>query len=156
MNIAHIEYSICTKSLDIFVSGCKPPYCQGCCNPELISFKNGKGWLYVVGKIRKYLIEYDTLIDNIFLVGGSFNHQDVEQVEDFLNMFTEHTDAFKNKKIWLFAREELDEIQDIFKEKCHYIKCGAFIPELRVPCHIQEGVRLATSNQIVYKKGIDY
>lgn len=156
MKIANVGYSIATKSLDIFVSGCNPPYCVGCYNIELVDFNKGMQWTHYVGKIRRYLYNYSKMIDNIFLLGGSFNHQDSEELENFFNMFVIYPEVFKDKKIWLFAREELDDIQDIFKENCHYIKCGAYIPELKTEDNIQYNIKLATSNQKIYIKGVDF
>ena len=37
-----------------------------------------------------------------------------------------------------------------------YIKCGKYIPELTTDDNIQYGVHLATSNQRIYKCGVDY
>ena len=156
MNIVHIEYSIKTKSLDIFVSGCNPPYCEGCCNPELIDFDNGRGWMYFHNKIKKYIEDFDNIIENIFLLGGSFNHQDDEQLEDFFYIFKELTNIFENKKIWLFAREDLKDVKSIFKENCQYIKCGEYAPALKCENNIKYGVKLATSNQVIYQKHVNY
>lgn len=153
MNIAHVDYSIFTKSLDIFVSGCNHPYCDGCCNPELASFNAGTEMLRWIDTIQKYIDTYKDLIDNIFLVGGSFNHQTDIGLECF---FRKNEEAFKSKDIWLFCREELEDVKDIFKENCKYIKCGPYIPELKCEDNIQYSVKLATKNQNIYKKGIDY
>ena len=54
MNISYIDYSPATKSLDIFFSGCNPPYCSGCYNSELIDFNCGTDWRNWVDKIEKY------------------------------------------------------------------------------------------------------
>lgn len=151
MNINYIEYSIATKSLDIFVAGCNPPMCKDCCNPELMNFDNGKDWHLFIPIIRKHILKFDLLIDNIFLLGGSFNHQDDKELCDILQFLSSF-----NKDIWLFARENLDNIKPVFKQYCNYIKCGAFIPELRCGDNIQYGIQLATSNQIIYQKGKDF
>lgn len=37
-----------------------------------------------------------------------------------------------------------------------YIKCGKYIDELKTTNHIEYGVVLASSNQHIYKKGVDY
>jgi glutaminase len=39
---------------------------------------------------------------------------------------------------------------------CDYIKTGRYIPELKVNENVHYGINLATSNQKIYKKGIDY
>lgn len=149
MNIAYIEYSIAQKSLDIFISGCNNQ-CKDCCNPEIKDFTSGKDWHEYIETIFNYLKKYDELIENIFLVGGSPNHQNTKDLEEFFNTLN------TNKKIWLFAGEELDKIQNIFKQKCDFIKCGEYIPSLQCDDNIQYGIKLATSNQKIYKKGEDY
>ena len=151
LNINYIDYSPNTKSLDIFCAGCNKPYCKECCNPELLDFSNGQEWHAWRDSIYGYCHRFDSLIDKIFLLGGSFNHQDDNAVKEMLQYL-----SLFNKEIWLFAREDLSNIKPIFKQYCDYIKCGAYKPELYVTNNIQEGVRLATSNQIIYKKGKDY
>ena len=156
MNISYIDYSPATKSLDIFFSGCKGKLCSGCCNPELIDFNNGTDWKSWVDKIEKYCHEYNGLIENIFLLGGSPNHQNLNEMYEFLGTVF----MLNNQKIWLFAREDIDNIQPIFKKYCSYIKCGPYIPELKCNNNIYKvngiELKLATSNQKVYEKGKDY
>lgn len=152
MNIAYIDYSPATKSLDIFFTGCKGKHCSGCCNPELIDFSNGTDWKNWIDKIEKYCHEYNGLIDNIFLLGGSPAHQDLNEMYEFLGTIF----MLNNQKIWLFAREELNEIPELFKGLCDYIKTGAYIPELTCEDNIQYNIKLATSNQKIYKKDKDY
>lgn len=151
LNINYIDYSPATKSLDLFVAGCNKPLCKECCNPELADFANGSEWHAWKDTIERYFGRFDSLIDNIFLLGGSFNHQDDSALEEIVNYLT-----LFDKKIWLFAREDLKNVKKIFKDKCSYIKCGEFIPSLRCGDNIQKGVQLATSNQIIYEKGVDY
>lgn len=153
MRIVSIEYSIATKSLDIFVAGCLSPHCEGCYNMELIDFSSGTEMLLWLDKIEKYLIDYDSLIENIFLLGGSFNHQTDVGLETF---FRKTEEMFKDKKVWLFAREGLLNIKRIFKERCHYIKCGKYDETLK-GVNEQYGVVLATLNQKIYsKENLDY
>ncbi len=148
MNIVKIEYSIATRSLDIFCSGCNPPFCVGCYNLEVADFKCGKHWTNYIKEIRSYLKDFNGLIKNVFLLGGSFNHQKLEELEPFMEFLEE---SLTNEKVWLFAREELLDIQQIFKDKCHYIKCGEYKKDLVVKNNIQYGIVLSTSNQIIYK-----
>lgn len=50
-----------------------------------------------------------------------------------------------------------DIIQQLVKSNMFdYIKCGQYIEQLSTINHIEYGVVLATSNQHIYKKGIDY
>lgn len=152
MNINYIEYSIRTQSLDIFFAGCKNN-CKDCCNPELMSFENGTDYVSWFPTIDKYLQEYKLLIKNIFLVGGSPNHQNKEEMELFLIGLKKRA---KDINIFLFSGEDLEDVLDIFKKYCDFIKCGAYVPELKTDHNIQYDIQLATSNQKIYKKGLDY
>ena len=96
LQFAHIEYSINTKSLDIFNIGCgngstnpKETACKGCCNPEIRDW-NLKGYDmdYVLEKVKSLNGTFDKMIDKILLVGGSpvdayFRYKD--EMTDFLN-----------------------------------------------------------------------
>lgn len=154
MRISYIDYSIATKSLDIFFSGCLKPYCEGCCNPELADFNVGTNYEEWLDKIEEYLNNYGDIIENIFLLGGSLNHQNTEDVDWFFMHLFYGIQA--HQKIWLFAREDLKDIRPSFYVSCDYIKCGEYIPSLTCDNNIQYGIKLATSNQNIYKRGVDY
>lgn len=153
MNINYIEYSIATQSLDIFFAGCNNR-CKDCCNPELMSFDNGTPYVTWLPKIENYLENYKLLIKRIFLVGGSPTHQNESDMESFLIGLRKR--CGKNIEIFMFCGETLDEVSPIFKKYCDFIKCGAYIPSLTVDNNIQYGIKLATSNQKIFKKGLDY
>ena len=42
INVASKQYSLDTESYEIYVSGCNPPHCHNCHNPELWDFGHGK------------------------------------------------------------------------------------------------------------------
>jgi len=152
MKIVFIEYSIAQKSIDIFLSGCLPPFCDGCCNPELQSFEVGEEYSeQTINNIKKYIQDYDNLIDNIFIVGGEPLHQDIYALRHLLR-----ESSLLNKKIWLFTRLNLEDVPNNIKCYCDYIKIGKYDKELLTDDNIQFNIKLATSNQIIYKKGIDY
>ena len=48
------------------------------------------------------------------------------------------------------------DVKPVFKEYCDFIKVGAYIPELKTDNNIQQGIKLATSNQKILEKGKDY
>lgn len=152
MNINYIEYSILTKSLDIFFAGCNNR-CEDCCNPELMSFDNGTDYKEWFPKIKHYLEDYEKLIKRVFLVGGSPTHQNISDMQLFLEAMKL---SYPDLDIYLFCGEELDRVPHIFKTYCDYIKCGAYIPSLTCDDNIQYGIKLATSNQKILKKGQDY
>ena len=100
-------------------------------------------------------MNYESLIERVFLVGGSPNHQDPEQMEAFLAGLRRrcHGDI----KIFAFCGEDIiDQVQPVLKKYCDYVKVGAYMPELLCDDNIQYGIKLATSNQQILKKGEDY
>ena len=153
LNINYIDYSIATQSLDIFFAGCNNR-CTDCCNPELMSFENGTDYTEWLPKIEFYLSTYKSLIERIFLVGGSPNHQDPEQMEIFLAGLKRR--CGNDIKIYAFCGEEISQVQQPLKDYCDFIKVGAYRPELTCDNNYQHGIKLATSNQMILKKGEGY
>lgn len=152
LNITNIDYGMSDNSYSIFVSGCKAnPKCKGCFNPENWNFEEGRDWLNYIERIKKDLNEFKNLINKIIIVGGEPLDQDLvilKQMITFLKQF--------NTPIYLFTRFELEEVPKEILELADYIKCGAYIPELKTDHNVQYDIQLATSNQKIYKKGLDY
>lgn len=153
MNILATQYTLSTKSFEIYISGCAGnPHCKGCHNPNSWNFNLGYKFnneYYV--KIKDKILEFDSLVNNIMIFGGEpldNNHDDLINLLDKLSEF--------DKSIWLFTRYSLEEIPNKIKIRCEYIKCGRFDIDLLTEDNIQYGIKLASSNQHIFKKGIDY
>lgn len=147
MKITNIDYGMSDNSYNIYFSGCSGnPKCKGCFNPENWSFDLGEPWLNYVSRIKKDLEIYPNLINKIILVGGEPLDQNLNQLETFLNFLI----GFK-KDIFLFTRYSFEDVPEFVKSLCDYIKCGEYIPELTCNDNIQYGIKLATSNQAIYK-----
>jgi len=136
------------KSLDIYVAGCNGnPKCKDCHNPESWDFNQGaeynnKYLSYLKNRIK----DFNILIDNIMIMGGEpldQNHNELIKMLLDLKQF--------NKNIWLFTRYEIEKISNDIVEYCNYIKTGRYIPELKTNDNIQFNIRLASSNQRIYK-----
>lgn len=152
MNIAKIQYTLSKKSLDIYVSGCQGPHCEDCQNPSLWKFDVGLKYDdNYFNKIYQKITDFDELIDNIMIFGGDLIDQDYEDIIEFLSDI-----SALNKKIWIFTGYELDKIDDSIKQLCDYIKCGRYDKTLTTEDNIQYGMKLATSNQNIYKKSKDF
>lgn len=154
MNILGTQYTLATKSFEIFVAGCSGnPRCTGCHNPEAWDFEQGELFdeFYFYNKVQHKIIEFDTLIDNIMIFGGEPLDQDLCRLYALLELL-----KGTGKKIWIFTRYGLDNIPEHIKQMCDYIKCGPYIPDLSTDDNVQYGIKLATSNQHIYKKGVDY
>jgi anaerobic ribonucleoside-triphosphate reductase activating protein len=147
MNIAGVEYSFLTKGLDIYVSGCNGPHCTGCHNPETWSFNFGYKYDDTIrNKITTKIYDFNDMIDNIFIFGG----EPLDQNHDELNVLLLDVKQF-NKTLWLFTRYDFKLVPTFVKELCDYVKCGRYIEGLKTDDNIQYGIKLATSNQMIYK-----
>ena len=153
MNIIYTDFTLKHNSLDIYVAGCSGnPHCIDCQNPETWDFNigtnyNKKYYDYLRNRIR----DFDSLIKNIMIFGGEPLDQDIDKLIHMLMDFKSF-----NKKVWLFTRYALENIPKEILLLCNFIKSGKYIPELKTENNIQYGIQLATSNQIIYKKGLDY
>ena len=155
MNILSTQYTLSRKSLEIYLAGCKGDngvHCTSCHNPETWCFNQGEEYnLEYASKIYAKVLRFSNMIDNIEIFGGEPNDQKREELEMLLKDL-----KILNKKIWLFTRYEFKDLPKFELELCDYIKCGKYIPELATDDNIQYGIKLATSNQRIYKKDIDY
>ena len=155
MNIIGTQYTLQYKSLDIYIAGCngdKGVHCTSCHNPESWNFNQGE--LYnkeYFNKIKIKVKDFNNLIDNIMIFGGEPNDQNIDDLTFFLSDLKS-----LSKKIWLFTRYNIKDVPKFELGLCDYIKCGAYIPNLKTDDNVQYGIKLATSNQKIYKKGIDY
>lgn len=144
MNIASTQYTLETKSLEIYISGCNPPHCDGCHNQELWDFFIGNEYNDIYKKrLMKKIKIFSSLIDNIMIMGGEPLFS--PELKNLL------TDIKGYGNIWLFTRFEIDEIPDDIKELCDYIKTGKYDETKLTDDNIQYGIKLATSNQKIHK-----
>jgi len=145
MNIVSTQYNLSNKALEIYLSGCYGD-CYGCHNPELKDFSIGNYYKEELSKLTNKINDFYFLINSIWILGGEPLDQNYNELFDLLLYLKQF-----NKNIWLFTRYEIEEISDEIIEYCDYIKTGKYIDELKVDDNIQCGIKLATSNQKVYK-----
>jgi len=153
MNVLATSFTLEYNSLDIYLAGCRGKngiHCKNCHNPESWCFDQGMNYELYLNKIKEKNSDFDSLIKNIMIFGGEPLDQDYKELEIFLNSIKEI-----DKDIWLFTRKPINEVPNFVKEICSYIKCGAYIEELKEE-NVQYGITLATSNQKIFKKGVDY
>lgn len=153
MKIASTQYTLKTKSFEIYLSGCSAsPKCSGCYSPELWDFNIGQDVSNEsIRKSIEKINRFDSLIDNIFILGGDPMDQPTKEVVSLAKEFLP-----LGKKMWVFTRKEIEEIPVEIKNIFDYIKTGKYMPELTSENNIQCGIKLATSNQKIHKKGVDY
>lgn len=151
LQIAYIDYSLDTRSVDIFTIGCNGN-CKGCCNPEIKDWNvKGISIYKAIDKTEQLNNDFGNLIDKIIVAGGDPVDAYDKNPEDLLFML--HNIKNKTSKpIYLFTRHKLDDVSQNIKNIVDYIKVGEYLPELTVDNNIQFGIKLATSNQKIYKK----
>ena len=155
MNILATQYSLPRKSLEIYVSGCKGDdafgHCHNCHNPETWDFNQGIYYKDELPKILTKIEDFSSLIKRVEIFGGEPNDQNLEELEDLLTILKN-----TNKELWVWTRYNLKDCPDFEKKLCDYIKTGEYKESLKCDDNIQYGIKLATSNQKINKKGIDY
>lgn len=153
MRILATQYSLSTKSFEIYTAGCNGnPHCEGCHNPESWDFNLGEFYDSILsGRIKEKIETFSQLIDNIMIFGGepldNPNYEVIELLEDLKVL---------EKLIWLFTGYEFKDVPKDILVHCNYIKCGRYERDKRENDKEQYGIKLASSNQKIYKKGLDY
>ena len=91
---------------------------------------------------------------NLVLSGGD-PYSSINRVEtlEFLKRFKKE---LPNIKVWVYTGYTFDKIDKEYLQYVDYIKCGQYLKELKVNDNYQYGIKLATSNQKIYKRGVDY
>ena len=87
------------------------------------------------------------MIKRIFILGGEPLDQDPQQFLLFIDAIKEYT-----KELWLFTRYKLKDIEPEVRKKFDYIKTGPYKEELSSSTHVCFNVRLATTNQRIWKQ----
>lgn len=146
------QYTLSKGALEIYFSGCKGPHCKGCHNPETQSFSLGTevGAKELSSIIKAKVQSFGALIESIMILGGEPLDQPHEELEEFVQAL-----SGLNLPIWLFTRYELSEVPFSLRIKFSYIKTGRYLEEFKGE-GTQYGITLATSNQKIYKRGLDY
>ena len=148
-NIASTQFNLENSTLEIYFSGCYQ-LCEDCHNPELQDFGLGSSQEFWIEKILSKISEFGNLIENICLLGGEPLDNDHSDILYFIGKIP------KDKKVWLFTSYNFDKVPQDFKNVCDYIKCGKYSKDLKTNENIWYGINLATSNQKIFKKGVDY
>lgn len=150
LNIIGTQYDINKNALEIYVSGCLGhPHCRGCFSPETWEFNQGTHYLDSWNQIEEQIIQFHSMIDKVMIFGGEPLDQNMDDLVDLLQRLNK-----LKVEVWLFTHYIYDVAEHILGEHiklCDYIKCGAYMPELTTDNNIQYGVKLATSNQKIYK-----
>lgn len=147
--LKYLGYSITMQevpneiSLVINVSGC-PHKCEGCHSQYLWEYEGN----YIKDDLEDIINFYDGMITCVCFMGGEQN----------IDELVEHLIYIKNHKLKTALYSGCDFIEEIYDAILYldWIKIGRYVEALRTDNNIQYGIKLATSNQHIYKKGIDF
>jgi len=149
MRIISTQYTLEHNSLDIYVAGCNGnPHCHQCHNPESWDFNQGHIYnkAYFNQHIKEKIKSFDLMVNNIMIFGGEPNDNDHDEL---LHMLMDLKSL--GKKIWLFTRYSINDVPEFEYTLCDYIKTGKYESRLITNDNIQYGIKLASSNQTIYK-----
>ena len=146
MNIFKFDFNLHTSSIDFYISGCNPPHCKNCHNPELFDFNNGIKYNEFLLNNYNDIIKRLYFVSNMMIFGGEPLDQNIIDLEDFLKIIYKY-----NKPIWLFTKYEYREVPlNIFKY-IHYVKCGRYNESLPSVYLSEFNITLASNNQYIKK-----
>jgi len=147
MRLVSTQFSLETESFELYIAGCREHPCIGCYSPEL--------WDENVGeelneekykKLGKSILSKLDIIKNIFILGGEPLEKPKEEVIKLLTFLKQ----FK-KPLWLFTRFKLKEVDKEILNELDYVKTGRYIKRKKTNKKIRFGIKLASSNQNIYK-----
>lgn len=152
MQVLATQFTLSTSALEVYFAGCKGPHCHNCHNPESWSFEQGEILTpnELSNRLLLKLIESGDLIDKIMLFGG----EPLDQPHDELEVFLRNLNG--RIPVWLFTKYEIYDIPFTIRILCSYIKTGRYIPEFAINEYYSHGIKLATSNQKILRRGYDY
>lgn len=147
MRLVSTQYTLSNGAFELYIAGCKKHPCKQCHSPEL--WNENIGTLLDINGYEnlKYEIQYKLpMLNSIHLFGGEILEKPKVEVMELLLFLKQF-----NLPIWLYTRFSYDEINIEILNLLDYVKCGKYIPELQTNNNIQHGVKLASSNQQIYK-----
>lgn len=152
MRIAGTQFNVNTGTLEVYVSGCTRA-CAGCHNPELQDFKVGTIYLEYMPRLSYQLSK--PFVDNIAIMGGEPLEQGRINLEDFIKRLKSFNKYYE-RKLGIFTGFEFEDVPRWILNNVDYIKCGRYDENLRSDNYISNGIQLASTNQRVYMRGVDY
>jgi len=142
MNIYRLQYNEKHQALEIYLSGCKSPHCQGCHNSSLWGFNAGDDW--ETWKAKFYQYDSD-MVKNYFIMGGCPIDQDIVQLENLLIFISSF-----HKSIMLWTRYGLDKVPKNILQHLDYIKTGEYQCDSESYEEPLFGIKLSSKNQSIH------
>lgn len=153
MNILATQFDLAGRSLDIYLAGCAGPHCPNCHNPESHDFHQGTAFDHHLfrNQIQDKVNDFPALVKNLRVLGG----EPLDQPEDEICLLLESLRR-AHRDVWIFTGRDFADVPDYIRDRCEYVKCGRYQEALLTDSNVQYGITLASSNQRIYKYGVDY
>jgi anaerobic ribonucleoside-triphosphate reductase activating protein len=139
------------RTLEIYFSGCSHQ-CPGCHNSELWE-RTSDNTIWISGvELVADLMDYKDIATSVHILGG----EPLDQDHQALYMFLYFLDNVGFKNIIFFTANDIsqsDISKSIMFDYCSYVKVGAYDESLTDGAYvdIETGIKLASSNQKIYK-----
>ncbi|MDF2882196.1 MAG: Na(+)-translocating NADH-quinone reductase subunit [Clostridiaceae bacterium] len=149
LKLKYISYSIALQevpdeiSLVINISGC-PHLCEGCHSQYLTKYEGN----YLLDDLEELINIYYGMITCVCFMGGDQNMIELDTAIEYVHR--------KGLKTCVYSGSDDFSIFKCSLKYLDWLKIGSYKQELSVDNNIQHGIKLATSNQKLYKRGIDY
>lgn len=150
MRLASTEINAQFKAFEIYLSGCMPPRCKGCHNPELWDFRVGEKVTTDNTEDLVIKLKVNPLIERIWILGGEPLDQNPIDLISFVQKLRKGT----GHEMWLWTGKE--KIPQFCFRLFDYIKYGPYKEDYPPYAERYFGIVLASNNQEIIKKGVDY
>lgn len=135
-------------SITLFCTHCEHK-CKGCYSPCTWNAEAGEELTREIKNDILNKLETEIMIGNfVFLGGDPLSKLNRNETIEFAKEIKEKVPRIN---IWVYTGYDMDEIQDLDLSYFDYIKCGRYKEELSCKGNVQYGIKLATSNQKIYK-----
>lgn len=152
MKIAGTEVNLKHRALEVYLSGCRPPHCPGCHNPELWDFSVGEDFdpFKLEQSLYKKFIDLkkNGLVDILWLLGGEPLDQDLNQLEKMLS-------AMELFDIPVMLWTHYPDIPRNIRKLVKYAKIGPYMENDEAYIEPVFGIKLANREQRIIKIGRD-
>lgn len=124
--------------------------CAGCHNPELWERGEERSIIDILVDIHDY-IHLPHGAKRVLIMGG----EPLEQPEYLLYMLINTLKSY-GLDVVMFTSYDIESVPDSIKQICDGVKCGKFMLDMVSDNHYSGGMKLASANQKLYKRGVDY
>jgi anaerobic ribonucleoside-triphosphate reductase activating protein len=144
--LAATQFSLTNSSFELYLAGCKGD-CPGCHNPELKAFTGEPVTMDTYRQLDRKIQDHRDLIDQVWILGGEpldSDHRDLARLLQYID------ERFR-LPIWLWTRYEIGDVPQAILRYCTMVKTGMYRKDLLTDCNIQAGIKLASSNQKLWR-----